>query len=156
MLKELAVRSMSGSYCSSAESRACRWSGRKSHPDDIQVCSLSGLAFHSEFAAAHDPPRLKALVVLLDGTERSADESARWGEAAAKVSAVLSGQKCSVEAAVLSPNQGCLAVSAEIRTLLGMRVHQAGAVISLSDNTVVGRVVRGKRTKDGWTELRAK
>lgn len=152
LLKDMAIRSTSGNYCLPAESKACRWSSRNCHPDDIRVCSLSGLAIHSEFATTNDRPRLRALVSLLDGEERSADGSSKWSDVAAKVSAALSGQKCNVEAAVLSPNQECLAVSAEMKTLFGMRVHHVGAAISLPDNAVIGRVVKGKRGRGGWTE----
>jgi hypothetical protein len=48
-----------------------------------------------------------------------------------------------------------LRACSEVRTLLGLRVHQAGLVYSIGDHSVVGRVTQGRRTSEGWSEVRS-
>jgi hypothetical protein len=69
----LAVRSVGGKYCAPVESKTCMWSGRRSHPDDIRVCSLTGIQFHFEFAASGEKPYLQPLGDLLHGVRRTTD-----------------------------------------------------------------------------------
>lgn len=150
VLRDIAVRSLRGLYCCPAEARECAWTGRKSHPDDLRVCDLTGLQIYSEFMSSAAPFRLQPLENLLSGANRSAEESQRWIDIAPKFAAVLNGAKCSVESAILSPDKKFLAVCAEVRTMLGLRARKAGALYSLRDNTVVGRIVTGKRDAQGW------
>src|SRR5262249_26470219 len=44
--QRLAVRSPTGKYCAPVEAKNCMWSGRRTHPDDLRVCTLTGIAFH--------------------------------------------------------------------------------------------------------------
>jgi hypothetical protein len=60
----------------------------------------------------------------------------------------LNIKKLKVEAAVLSPARQHLATCSEIRTLLGTRVRQAGAVYDIADHSIVGHIAKGKRAKD--------
>jgi hypothetical protein len=62
----------------------------------------------------------------------------------------LRGSRCRVEAAYVSPDKRQLAVCSEVRTLLGLRVQQAGLLYSIGDNSIVGRIAMGKRTPKGW------
>jgi hypothetical protein len=66
----LAVRSIAGKYCGPAEAKACMWSGRRSHPDDLRVCRLTDIPFHVEFAAPGEKPYLQPLGDLLHGVRR--------------------------------------------------------------------------------------
>lgn len=155
LLEEVAVRSATGKFCAPIEAKHCLWSGRKCHPDDIRVCELTGLRIHFEFATANGHLRLQPLVDLLNGIKRTADEPQLWEVMTTKVSAALRRGRCRVEAAVLSPDKKHLAVSSEVRTLLGFRVHQAGLVYSIGDHSVVGRATLGQRTSKGWLEARS-
>jgi hypothetical protein len=137
-LEKLAVRAGS-----------CFWSGRPTHPSDLRTCSITGLTIHSEFATL-DGTRLRPLAEMLGGTRRTSDEGPLWNEVASRVSSVLKGKKCRIEAAVLSPASHHLAACCEIRTLLGMKVRQAGAIFDLADHSIVGRVTEGKRDGNFW------
>jgi len=154
ILEEVAIRSATGKYCAPIEAKQCFWTGGKFHPDDLRICELTGLSIHLEFATANGKPRLQALVELLNGIKRTADEPHLWDAVMTKASAVLGKGRCRVEATVLSPNKQHLAVCLEVRTLLGFRVHQAGLLFSIRENSVVGRVAQGRRTSDGWSEVK--
>jgi superfamily II DNA or RNA helicase len=146
----LAIRSIAGKYCALAETKECMWSGRRSHPDDVFVCTLTGILFHVAFAAPGEKPYLQPLGDLLHGVRRTADAPNRWEDIASEASTALRGSRCRVETAHVSPNKRHLAICAEVRTLLGLRVHQAGMLYSLEDASIVGRIAVGKRTPKGW------
>lgn len=149
---QLAVRSLAGKYCAPAEARACMWSGRKSHPDDLKVCSLTGISFHIEFAAPEGNSYLQPLGELLHGVRHTTDAADRWPEIALKASDALRGSRCRVESAFTSPDRRHLALCTEVRTLLGLRVQRAGLLYSIEDGSIVGRVALGKRTPKGWIQ----
>jgi hypothetical protein len=146
----LALRSLAGKYCAPSEAKKCVWSGRRSHPDDVLVCTLTGIPFHVEFAALGEKPYLQPLSDLLHEERRSADATERWEDVASKASAALRGSRCRVETAHVSPDKRHLAICADVRTLLGLRVQKAGMLYSLEDGTIVGRISIGKRTPKGW------
>jgi hypothetical protein len=154
ILEDAAIRSSAGKFCAPAEARTCFWSGRKSHPDDLRACALTGLMIHFEFATTDGAPRLQPLVELLDGVRRTADETQLWDSIAAGIAAALKGGKCRMEAAILSPTKRHLATCTEVRTFLGIRVRQVGAVYDLGESAIVGRLAMGKRGANSWTELR--
>jgi len=155
MLEDVAVSSIAGKYCAPIEAKLCFWSSRKVHPDDLRVCGLTGLSIHFEYATTDVSARLQPLVELLNGIKRNADEPQLWDVLSAKVSTTLNGARCRVETAILSPAGKHLAVCAEVRRLLGFRVRQAGLVYSIDDNSIIGRVAQGKRTPEGWTEIKS-
>src|SRR5262245_58046470 len=97
------------------------WSGRCTHPDDLRVCSLTGISFHVEFAALRDKPYLQPLGDLLQGVRRTADAADLWDDVASKASSVVRS-RCRVEAAHVSADKRDLAICSEVRTLLGLRV----------------------------------
>jgi superfamily II DNA or RNA helicase len=149
---QLAIRSVAGKYCSPAEARACMWSARISHPDDLKICSLTGILFHSEFAAPGSNSYLQPLGELLNGVRHTIDSAERWSEIAVKASDALRGSRCRVETAFTSPDKRHLALCAEVRTLLGLRVQHAGLLYSMRDGSIVGRLALGKRTSKGWVQ----
>ncbi len=150
VLEEIATRSAAGNYCTPDEAVTCFWSGQKSHPDDLRICALTGLTVRVEFTGGDQPPRLRPLMEMLDGTRRNADESGRWEAIATALTAALKGGKVRIEAAVLSPYGRHLAFAAEVRKLLGLRSTIAGGVYSLENDRLVGRISQGKRTKERW------
>ncbi len=154
ILETVAVRSATGKYCAPIEAKTCAWSGKRFHPDDLRVCALTGLSIHFEFVTGDRHSRLQALVELLDGIRRNAEETQSWRQVAAKASATLDSARCEVESAVLSPDAKHLAVCTEVRTLLGLRVRQAGFVYEIDSQSITGRVVQGRRSSDGWGEMR--
>jgi hypothetical protein len=145
----LAVRSARGKYCAPAEAKKCMWSGRGSHPDDIRICNLTGIPFHVDYATAGEKTCLQPLGDLLHGLRRTEDAPDRWNEIASKASNALRS-RCRVETAHVSPDKRHLAICSEVRTLLGLRVHQAGLLYSVDDGSIVGRIAMGKRTPNGW------
>lgn len=154
ILEEVAVRSAIGKFCAPGEAKPCLWSGRKFHPEDLRVCELTGLRIHFEFATVSRPPRLQPLVDLLNGIKRTADKPHLWDAVATKVATALGKRRCRVEAAVLSPDGKHLAVCSEVRTLLSFRVHQAGFVYAIGDRSIVGRIPLGRRTSEGWSQVK--
>jgi hypothetical protein len=68
---------------------------------------------------------------------------------------VLKGRRCRVEAAILSPDRQHLAVCVEVSTLLGFRVRHAGCMYSIANQAVIGRMALGRRTSEGWSEIKA-
>lgn len=151
LLEEAAIRSLAGRFCTPAEAQICFWSGRKSYPDDIRTCALTGLPIHADFTTPKGAPRLQPLVELLDGMRRTADDTALWDAAAARIAQALKGGRCRVEAAMLSPTKSHLATCSEVKTLLGLRVNLVGAIFDVGEQAVVGRLSVGKRNGDTWT-----
>lgn len=150
MLRDKAVQSQGGSFCLPSEAQTCVWSGRKSHPEDISSCALTGLPIHIEFLTLQSPPRLRPLVEMLDGMRHSADQDQLWDKVEQRLGHVLKSGTCRVEAAVLSPSRQYLATCTENKRMLGFRVQQVGAVYDLADDVVVGRLVAGKRNGNSW------
>jgi superfamily II DNA or RNA helicase len=148
LLERVAIRSSQGNFCTPAEAGECFWSGRITHPDDLRTCTLTGLPIHAEFATSSS--RLRPLAEMLDGVRRTADEAQIWTDVAARLSVALNVKKCRIEAAMLSPAGRHLATSSEIRTLLGWRVRQAGAIYNLADGSIFGRVAEGGRNGNRW------
>jgi predicted RecB family nuclease len=154
ILEDIAVRSAAGKHCAPIEAKLCAWSGKRFHPDDLRVCKLTGLSVHFEFATADDNPRLQALVDVLNGVKRTADQPGLWERIVQIVTAMLGGGRCRVEAAVLSPARERLAVCAEVRTLLGFRIRHAGLIYEIGNDSVDGRLVQGRRSSTGWEQLK--
>lgn len=154
ILENVAVVSASGKYCAPIEAKTCAWSGRISHPADLRVCDLTGLTIHFEFATRDTEPRLQVLVDLLDGITRTAEDTTRWEGIAQMVSTLLRGGRCRVEAASLSPSHQRLAVCAEVRTLFGLRKRHVGLIYETVNNSVMGRLVQGRRSSTGFLEIK--
>jgi hypothetical protein len=89
---------------------------------------------------------------MLDGIKRNSDRSEKWDDIARLVSAATKGGKCQIEAAILSPSNTYLATCSERKAMLGMRVHQLGALFDLTSNSIVGRICTGKRGRESWNE----
>ena len=128
------------------------WSGRRCHPDDLRECKLTGTHVHFEFTTSGARPRLQPLVDILRGIRRSTDEVSRWEDIASQASELLRGSRCRVEIAQLSPDKHHLAVCSQVKTLLGLRVRQAGLLYSIEERSIVGRIAVGKRTSADWVE----
>jgi hypothetical protein len=153
LLESEAVVSIAGAFCGPSEARQCKWSGKRSHPDDLTICHLTGLTIHRQFATVGTQPRLQPFAELLDGFQRTADRTDLWSALEKRISGTLHGKRCQVEAARISPDRHMLAVSIEIPVLLGLGTHYAGCVYSIADDAHVGRIPRGKRNANGWVAL---
>jgi hypothetical protein len=153
LLERVAVKSLAGQYCAPTEAKTCAWSGRRTHPNDLRVCVLTGLPIHLEFATSGEQPHLQPLGDLLHGVRRTSDAPDRWDDIDSKTSTALRGSRCRVETARVSPDERHLAICSEVRTLLGFRVHQAGLIYSIDDESIVGRIAMGKRTSKGWVAV---
>lgn len=154
ILEDVAIRSAAGKFCAPGEARTCFWSGRKSHPNDLRSCALTGLPIHFEFATTDGAPRLRPLAEILDGIRRSTDETQLWDAASARIAAAPKAGRCRVESATLSPTKKHLATCSEVKTLLGLRIRHVGAVYDIAENSVIGRLAVGKRGANSWIELR--
>lgn len=150
-LESEGVRSAYGQYCAPVEGKRCRWSGALTHPDDIRTCSLLGLPVHFQYVI-DDNGRLQVLDEMLNGVRRTAHGEKCWGDISAMVAgAIKAGKyKYRVESAEFSPDGAHLAVCAEIKSLLGLRVEYAAMLYSLERNTLLGRIAIGKRGRSGW------
>jgi hypothetical protein len=154
LLEAEAIRSFAGRFCLPAEARICAWSGEQVHPDDLRVCHLTGLSVSSQYVTADNETRLRPLMELLDGVRRTTDEPAMWPIALEKATEGLRTNRCTVVSAVASPNRQRLAVCAELRTMLGLRTQHAGFVFAVDEQTIIGRIPKGRRDSDSWTRSR--
>ena len=152
ILEEAAIRSATGKFCTPVEAKSCLWTGRTCHPDDLRICGLTGLPIHFQFTTTSGKPRLQALDDLLGGVRRTSNETELWDDVALKVASAIGGGRCTVEAAVLSPDKLHLAVCAEVRTMLGFRVRHVGSLYSIKELNLVGRLVQGRRAPSGWLD----
>ncbi|MCP4621748.1 MAG: hypothetical protein GY844_35535, partial [Bradyrhizobium sp.] len=152
LLEELAVRSAANLFCAASEAIKCSWSDRKSHPNDIWRCELTGLPVHFLYVTPATPHRLLPLVEMLNGIRRSSDKAEHWNRVADLLGIATKGGKHTVEAAILSPNGQRLAICSELRTMLGLRNHHVGALYDLASDSIVGRISKGKRGKQSWIE----
>ena len=126
------------------------WSSRRVHPDDLRTCALTGLPIHVEYTTPQEPARLRPLVEMLDGMRHNADQGETWEKITQRLNFAMKSGKCRIEAAVLSPSKQRLATCAELKTMLGLRVHQIGAVYDLVDDAIIGKLAQGKRNGNGW------
>lgn len=149
MFEAEAIFSSAGAACTPDEGRPCAWSGITCHPDDLVNCLLTGIRIHQRFVTRNPPARLQPLVELLDCTASPSDAPDAWPSIAECAAVVVRGSY-RIEAASLSPDRQHLAVSAEVKTLFGLRVQHVGFVYALGPGRILGRVAVGKRTADGW------
>lgn len=150
ILESIALRSVDGRYCSPAEAGTCTWSGRKSHPDDLLACRLTGVVAHSTYLTDRAVPCLKPLVEMLDGASRPADRMDLWNAASSRIGAQTSGGKGKIEAAVVSPTGTLLAVCCEVRTMLGMRVRHIGTILDGATGDLIAPLAKGRRQGSKW------
>jgi hypothetical protein len=150
-LQEEAIRSDARRFCTRMEAQPCAWSSRETHPDDLRICDLTGLAIHYSFATRQPRYRLAPLAEMLGGTRRAADEKPFWRDLA-QLASVVSDGRCIIESAQASPNGKHLAVCAEQKKLLGLRTRYIGFVYSLGDRAIIGKLAVGKRANLAWVE----
>lgn len=147
----IAIRSSTGRVCLPAECKSCAWTGQNHHPDDIGTCTLTGLSVCREFLTTQNS-RLRPLFELLNDVSSAARDE-RYPILETVLSAALDGQSGRIVSGAMSPTTNALAVCAEVRTLLGLKVTYIGFVFSPQRREIIGKVVRGKRTKQGWFEI---
>lgn len=152
LLEEIAIRSASSKFCTPKEATTCLWSMRKVHPDDIRNCRLTGLPVDIEFIVADSDLRLRPLVEILDGVRRNADETQLWDVISERIAAANKGGKHKIVASVRSPSGEHVVACAEVKTMMGFRVRQVGAMFEIATNSIVGRVASGKRDRGHWVE----
>jgi len=124
----------------------CVWSGKRFHPDDLRTCSLTGLSIHFEFVTRNPNSCLEPLIELLSGVRRTADRTDLWETIAARIAPQFGRGTCRVEFAVISPDRNHLALSIEVKTLLGLRTRNVGCIYQIGDAAVIGEIVQGKRS----------
>lgn len=149
LLERESIESAAKKHCMQSEARLCIWSGKKCHPDDLRTCQLTQVIAHYEFMNTDGKIRLDPLLNLLRGHRRKKDNPELWPIIAAIVSYTLDGRS-EVEAAVLSPSGQYLAACVAVKNWLGLKTRQIGLLYAIRDHEVVGRIVTGKRTDEGW------
>lgn len=150
LMQTSGIGSLSGDRCLTRESAECAWSGERTHPADIVKCSLTGLPVSVKHLKSADR-EIAALGDLLDGSRQGIAGENSWPLVAKLLSGATKIARCEVEGAVLSPDGRKIAVRAIARTLFGLRTSHIGAVFSVNEQEVVGRVVIGHATTKGWT-----
>jgi hypothetical protein len=143
------IVSATGKHCLEKEAKVCAWSSRKCHPDDLRTCQLTRVVAHLEYMTSNGGIRLEPLLNLLNGVQRKSDKQELWARVVQDISQILDGRS-QIEAAVSSPGGDHLAVSLEMKSWLGLKTRQAGFLYSIRDRAPVGRVVLGKREREGW------
>lgn len=151
LLEEEAVKSITGKFCVPLEAKICAWSGKKCHPEDLRSCELTGLPIYFGYVTVKDQKnRLEPLSNLLDGVSRKTDRVNSWVDVVDSVGSILGNRACVVEGSEISPNEQVLAVCIKVKTLLGLKVRQAGLLYSLTEKSVIGRIAMGRRESTGW------
>jgi superfamily II DNA or RNA helicase len=150
LLESIALKSVSGDFCTPSESKLCQWSGRKCHPNDLIICELTGLSVHFEFATRKLPTRLETLVNLLDGIQRKSDLSDSWVGITKNIAVSINKGHCKIVVAEQSPDKKSLAVCLEVKEWLGLKTQYAGLIYRIEENLIAGRFVLGKRESSGW------
>lgn len=150
LLREEAIKSIAGKFCSPDEARYCQWSGRLTHPDDLNICDLTGLVIRSEYLTLHSPVRLEALSNILNGIRSKADRNDLWTVISDYIMKLMKTGAIKVENAELSPDGKKLAVVLEVKTWIGLKVRYLGMIYSIEDQNIIGRIVSGKRSNEGW------
>ena len=150
-IADFAVQSLSGKFCLPSECQACSWTAQKYHPDDIGMCTLTGLSVHVEYLTRQES-RSRPLFELLNDVDQSAkDQKFPILEDVLLRKADIS--KCRIVSGVMSPTKSALAVCAKVRAMLGLRTSYLGFVFSPQEREIIGRVAQGRRTKQGWFEI---
>jgi hypothetical protein len=149
-IEDEGVKSAIGNFCIPLETQICVWSGKNYHPDDLRTCGLTGMSTHFEFVTSEDPIRLKVLTSLLNGMNRKSDGEAQKEKLLESLAKAIGNKNPKIEFTELSPNKKHLAFSAEVRTLLGLKLRYAGGLFSIADNTVVGKIPLGRRENGLW------
>lgn len=152
LIEGAAVWSTDGKPCTPAETVPCMWSAVRLHPSDIVTCQLTGLLIGRAYASKGNRIALGPLVDQLDGVQRATDKPEMWETITTAASSLAKTQSCALESSVLSPDGTKLAVTCEIRKLLGLRIQIMGLVYALDRGAVLGRIALGKRRKDGWEQ----
>jgi superfamily II DNA or RNA helicase len=143
------IASAAGKYCLEREAKLCVWSSKKCHPDDLRTCQLTRVIAHFEYMTNNGGIRLEPLLNLLNGFRRSSDKQDLWPEITEDISRLLNGGS-QIETAIQSPGGEHLAVCVETKNWLGLKTRQAGLVYAIRDRAAIGRIVSGKREREGW------
>lgn len=147
-LQEEGVRSAYGKFCAPIEAKRCQWSGVATHPEDLRICALLGLAVHFQYLN-EESNRLQSMEQLLAGTRRATDARERWDGLYPLIVDALKTSKCTIEGSQLSPDGQKLALAVQVKSLLGLRTQHAGLLYSMSDNAILGRIASVKRDGHG-------
>ena len=150
VLPGAAVRSSAGAYCLPVEAKPCAWTGKRHHPDDVGICTLTKLPVQKEFLTSHSS-QLKPLFELLNDFSTSAPDR-DFPVLEGALSKVLGGEKCRIVSGAISPTKSAMAVCGEVKSYFGLKTSYVGCVFSPYTRSVVGDVAIGKRTKQGWVE----
>jgi hypothetical protein len=149
LLRRSAILSRQGKFCAPSEAKLCFWSERTTHPDDICICTLTGLPVHVEYTW-DSSKRLLPMIEMLEGVRRTADHQHLWNGISERMSVSLNGKKCRIHAATMSPCGKHLAACAEVRSMLGLRVRHAAGVFSIDEQALIGRIPEGVRKAGAW------
>ena len=149
LLPTEAIASQAGAYCLPQEAVTCAWAGVPCHPGDIRECDLTGLSIQARFSTSVAPFRLKALAELLNKTRQVADRADTW-EAVADRLKTVTHRKFKCTGSAVSPTGQRLAVVAEAREMLGLRVSVLGGVYDIEQASVIRSVAVGRREANGW------
>lgn len=149
LLEDEVVMSRKGNACTLYEAVNCSWSALACLPDDIRVCELTGLGFHSNFMSQAAPAKLEMLVALLNTKKANADRTDLWTLIEEALAATIGG-KVAVEAAQISPDGKQVAVCGENKKFLGFKIQHVGGLYSIDESRFMGRIVVGRRRDGGW------
>lgn len=152
LLREEAIKSVVGKFCLPVEAKECAWSHELCHVDDLKVCMLTNLVFHSQFLIEKEGQfRLEILSDLLNETQRGFDVEVTENMRA-NLARAVKHKTCEVEANKSNPDAKVIAVCFSGKSLFGLRTKHFGALYSLETRTVVGKIVDGARNVNGWTQ----
>lgn len=148
LLKAEAVKSgVSDRFCTPKEAVRCEWRGVAVLPDEVLTCRLTGLTVCR--LDTNERGELAALRDLLDGRQQGGDAPGLLGWLTQSVNGQLPNLKAAK--AVGSPDGSNLAVRAEMRAFLGLKVRVAGLVLrDRGERKVLGRICTGRVSSSGW------
>lgn len=147
ILRRVAVRSdVSGRWGLKTRASTCAWSGATILPDEVGTCTATGVRVAKSLL--DEQSLLVPLRALLERREAGIEEPqlGRW--LTDRFGSVL-GKPVRVETRSAT-NDGLVAVSAEVRERLGLKVRYWGFLMERPTGTVVGHAVCGRRSHGRW------
>ncbi len=142
LLEQEAIRSSAGKFCSPEETKACCWSGKQYHIDDLRICKLTGLRMHYKYINSRGMSEI--LCDLLDGVNTRTDKSELWNSIVPHIAGLRDPNSSKIVNAVISPDYKKIALRIVTRKWFGMSVHYHGLFFSLLDNLRIGQIIHVK------------
>ena len=150
LLKELGIQSKNGKFCLPIEAIRCAWDGLQHHPDDIDICTWTGVAVSQENLDGNILKPLSAALQSPPGIYGASDIHTR---ALQVFSHSIGKGNYRIQAEIKSATGHSIALAVESRTWLGFRKRVFGFIYSVDNNQIDGKIIEGRREAGRWEPI---